>query len=677
MAEPAAAVKGDLARARELIRNARFAAAERLAQQALASNPGERREREARYLLAVAQRYDGRLEDALDTLDALLDEAPDHARAHQERGHIFLSRNRSDAAAAAYARAAALNPALAASLKALVNLEERAGRAQQARAFQERLDFLERLPPELVAVLDLTHENRLYKAERLCRDFLQKHRRHIEGMRLLADIAARLNVYDEAEFLLESCVAFAPKHLQARVDYLNILTRKTRFEQAAEQARLLLRRQPDNPQFQSALAATLVGLGRFDEGMALYQKVLRAHPRRHGLHLQLGHAQKTVGQLENAIHSYRRAYRCKPDCGDAYWSLANTKTYRFTDEELGRIERYGAAPGVATTDRAQLYFAGGKALEDREQYAAAFAWYEKGNAIKRKQSGYRSERMEARVQAQMDACVPGLFAARQGAGLDCRDPIFIVGMPRAGSTLLEQILASHSMVDGAMELHNVPALVQKLRGRSTNGKSRYPAILHELDQDYFRRFGEQYLKHTRVYRGTAPMFIDKMPNNFMHVGLIRLILPRARVIDARRDPMACCFSCFKQLFAEGQEFSYGLEETGRYYRAYVRLMEHWERVLPGFVLRVMHEDVIDDLETQVRRILDFCDLPFEKSCLEFYKTRRSIRTPSSEQVRQPIYRDGMEQWRRFEPWLAPLKEALGPAQAAESARQDGTPAAGN
>jgi len=268
--------------------------------------------------------------------------------------------------------------------------------------------------------------------------------------------------------------------------------------------------------------------------------------------------------------------------------------------------------------------------------------------------------MEARVQAQTETCTRELFENRQGVGLDCRDPIFIVGLPRSGSTLLEQILASHSMVDGTMELHNILALAQKLRGRESDKTSRYPAILHELEDDYFRRFGEQYIEDTRTYRGTAPLFIDKMPNNFVHIGLIRLILPNAKVIDARRNPMACCFSCFQQLFGEGQEFTYGLEEVGRYYRAYVRLMDHWDAVLPGHVLRVMHEDVVDDLETQVRRILDFCELPFEENCIHFHKTERNIRTPSSEQVRQPIYREGVHRWRRFEAHLNPLREALGP-----------------
>lgn len=657
-AEPSAPTE-PLAPAKQLLQTARFGEAISLTQDFLATGPDADDRVQALYLLAVAQRYDNRREQALATLDTLLAENPEYARAHQERGHIFLSLNRSEEAAPAYSRAVELNPALTSSLKSLVNLAQRLGRTEQARAAAAQLDYLKRLPPELVHVLDLMHEHKLHKAEVLCRDYLQQHRHHIEAMRLLAEIGVRMGIYDDAEFLLESCVEFAPDNVQARIDYVNILIRKTRFEQAHQQAQVLLARQPDHPGFKSTLASTLVGLGRFAEGIALFNEVLEDYPQRADLHIQIGHAQKTVGLPDAAIQSYREAYRRRADYGDAYWSLANIKTYQFTDSELKRIRHHADAPGVALTDRIALCFAGGKALEDRKEYAQAFGCYEQGNALKLRQTGYRVEQLEARVQAQVDTCTEALFSQRQGVGHDCRDPIFIVGLPRAGSTLLEQILASHSQVDGTMELHNILALAQKLRGREAEQHSRYPAILQELDADYFRRFGEQFIAQTRVYRGDAPRFIDKMPNNFLHIGLIRLILPNARVIDARRDPMACCFSCFKQLFGEGQEFTYGLPEVGRYYRAYMRLMEHWDQVLPGFVLRVLHEDVVDDLETQVRRLLDFCGLPFEQACLNFHKTERNVRTPSSEQVRQPIYRSGLEQWRNFEPWLGPLREALG------------------
>ena len=645
--------------ARKLIQSAKLGEAASLARDLLASGLEDEERAEALYLLGVAQRLGNQPREALATLQILHDENGAHARAWQERGHVCFSQGWRKEAIAAYGRAVERNPALIASWRALAALHAGNGDREGVARIRQRLDFLQRLPPELVHVIDLIHENRLYAAEQLCRTFLQRHRHHIEAMRLLAEIGTRLKIYDDAEFLLESCVEFAPDHVQARIDYTNVLIKKTKFEKANEQARQLLKLQPENRSFKTTMATTLVGLGRFEEGMALYREILDSDPTRSELHLLTGHAQKTVGALEDAIESYRQAYRHRPEFGDAFWSLANTKTYRFSDEELRHIRRYEQATGIAGEDRIHLCFAAGKALEDRADFDASFEYYERGNALKMTENRYRAEVNEDRAQAQMETCTSALFEQRAAAGSDCRDPIFIVGLPRAGSTLLEQILASHSLVDGTMELHNILALAQRLRGRQAERDSRYPRILRELDDDYFRRFGEQYIEQTRVYRGDAPLFIDKMPNNFMHIGLIRLILPNAKVIDARRNPMACCFSCFKQLFGEGQEFTYGLAEVGRYYRTYVRLMDHWDQVLPGFVLRVMHEDVVDDLESQVRRMLDFCGLPFEEDCVQFHRTERNVRTPSSEQVRQPIFREGLDQWRRFDAHLGPLREALG------------------
>ena len=648
-----------LDQAKRLIQSARPAEAASLASDLLASGLGDEARAEALYLLAVAQRFGNNPRQALATLQRLHDENHGHARAWQERGHICVAQGWLEEAIAAYNRAVERNPALSASWRALAELHAQKGDREAAGRARGRLESLQRLPPELVHVIDLSHEGKLYKAEQLCRQFLQTHRHHVEAMRLLAEIGTKLKIYDDAEFLLESCVEFAPDHVQARLDYTNLLIRKTKFEKANEQAMELLKLQPENRSFRTTLATTLVGLGRFDEGIALYREILDADPTRSQLHLLTGHAQKTVGALDDAVESYRQAYRHRPDFGDAFWSLANTKTYRFSDEELRHIRRFEQAPGIAAEDRIHLCFAAGKALEDRGEFDESFDYYERGNALKMTETRYKAEVNERRAQAQVETCTKDLFEGRPGVGSKHRDPIFIVGLPRAGSTLLEQILASHSLVDGTMELHNILALAQRLRGRQAERDSRYPGILHELDHHYFRRFGEQYIEQTRAYRGTAPFFIDKMPNNFMHVGLIRLILPNAKVIDARRSPMACCFSCFKQLFGEGQEFTYGLPEVGRYYRTYVRVMDHWDEVLPGFVLRVMHEDVVDDLETQVRRMLDFCGLPFEENCIHFHRTERSIRTPSSEQVRQPIFREGLDQWRRFEAHLGPLREALG------------------
>jgi len=650
-----------LEQSRALIRSARFDNAAVLLEAQLEQPLEPGYAREARYLLAVARRYSGAPQDALKVIDALLAEAPEYGRAHQERGHALMALQRAGDAAHAYARAVELNPGLLASWKALRELHAGTGRADQARMSQAQIDYLHGLPAQLRHVIDLLHEGKLYKAEQLCRRFLLENKHHVEGMRLLAELGIRLKIYDDAEFLLESCVELAPGHVPARTDYLNLLNRKARFDKALEQAQILLRDQPDNPVFETAMATALVGVGRLEEGIARYEKVLRRAPEKAAVHLLLGHARKAAGDFDGAVRAYRAACRIRVDYGDAYWSLANTKKYQFAEAEVAEIERQASRAGVVTQDRIHLCFAAGKAFEDRGEYATSFAYYERGNALRREQSTYDPERVENMVRAQISTCTRELFQARRGAGCTRADPIFIVGLPRAGSTLLEQILASHSMVDGTMELHEILRLAQRLGGRSTQQTSRYPQILWELDEEYFHRFGDRYLADTQAYRGGAAFFTDKMPNNFLHIGLIRLILPNAKVIDARRHPLACCFSGFKQLFGEGQEFSYSLEWLGRYYRAYVELMDHWDRVLPGFVLRVMHEDVVADLETQVRRILAFCNLPFEPACLRFNETRRSIRTPSSEQVRQGIEPASVGHWRNYQAYLGPLETALGPA----------------
>jgi tetratricopeptide (TPR) repeat protein len=369
-----------------------------------------------------------------------------------------------------------------------------------------------------------------------------------------------------------------------------------------------------------------------------------------------------VGQTAAAIESYRRAAECRADFGDAYWSLANLKTYRFTAGEIAGMQRALKAPATALVDRYHLCFALGKALEDRGEFEESFRDYQLGNELKRPECRYRGELIERNTEQQIKVCSAEFFARRSGWGTPSPDPIFIIGLPRSGSTLLEQILASHSKVEGTQELPNVQQLVSRLRGFGPEeGDPRYPRVLEQLSAEDFRQLGEEYLSATRVYRSGKPYFIDKMPNNFRHVGLMHLMLPNARIIDARREPMACCFSNFKQLFANGQEFTYSIEEIARYYRTYLELMRHWDEVLPGRVLRVYHEDVVDDLEGNVRRLIGYCGLDFEPQCVSFHENRRSVRTASSEQVRQAIYRDGLEQWKNFEPWLGPLRDALGDA----------------
>jgi tetratricopeptide (TPR) repeat protein len=526
---------------------------------------------------------------------------------------------------------------------------------------KQQLESLEALPKPLVAVTDLIAQGKLIKAEQLCKAFMQKVPRNIEGMRLLADIGSRLGVLEDAEFLLESAVEFAPDHTKARIDYIQVLRKRQNYQESLRQAKLLLDADPSNPQFQSVFAVESMQSGDYDTALSMFESILKILPEDPVTLTSRGHALKTQGQTEDAIDSYRRAIKKYAAHGEAYYSLANLKLFSFSDEEIQAMEAQESNLGISHQSRIYLNFALGKAYEDKGLFDKAFMFYERGNAFKKSQSRYKASDLTAEFKAQTEVFDDAFIASHANTGFTSPDPIFIVGLPRSGSTLLEQILASHSQVDGTMELPNMLALAQKLRrGERMSAVNHYPGILKELPAEQFLEFGEKFIDETRVHRGSAPFFIDKMPNNFRHVGLIKLMLPNAKIIDARRHPMGSCFSGFKQLFAEGQEFTYGLEEVGTYYRDYVELMDHWDKVLPGQVLRVQYEEVVADLDTQVRRILDYCGLEFEESCINFHETDRSVRTPSSEQVRQPIYQSGVEQWKNFESNLDPLKQALGP-----------------
>ena len=613
---------------------------------------------EALYLAAVAARYlkdFGATESFLSRLHAAM---PEYGRAWQEEGHLALARGDGARALEAFTRATRFNPALEASWREQARLLGEAGQVQAAQAAAAQQQRLARLSRELVAVTNHLAEGRLLRAEEICRHYLRQNPRDVEGMRLLAKIGIELGVLDDAEFLLESAVTFSPDDVQLRLDYVDVLRRRQNFEKARDEAEKLYERDPGNPLFQSRLAIESMQTGDYDRGLELFDAVLEKLPHDPANLTSKGHALKTKGVQSEAIESYRAAIASKPDHGDAWYALANLKTYRFEDSEVDAMQEQAARPDLAFMDRVHLSFALGKALEDRGDHEASFGFYDQGNALKRAQTRYSADTMSAELAKQREFCTPDLFEKHAGAGHQALDPIFILGLPRAGSTLLEQILASHSQIDGTLELPNILALAHRLRGRKA-GQSRYPEILHDLTEDQLAKFGEDFIENTRIHRQDAPFFIDKMPNNFRHIGLIHLILPNAKIIDARRAPMDCCFSGFKQLFAEGQEFTYGLTEVGRYYSDYVELMEHWDTVLPGKILRVQHEDVLDDLEGQTRRMLDFLEVPFEEACLEFHKTDRAVRTASSEQVREPINRKGQGAWKPFEPWLDPLKDALG------------------
>ena len=659
--QEASSIESDLIDVKKLMQAGDFAASERSLNLLLSKVPSNG---DVLYMLAVCYRYQKRYPEALDTLRKLRFSVPDHSRAYQEIGHVYRAMNQVDAALNSYSQAVLINPALEASIRCQIEVLREVNRSDLAiRLADLERDLLElrATPPPLIAVTDLISQGKLVKAEKLCKAFMLKNPKHIEGMRLLADIAIRLGVLEDAEFLLETAVKFSPLSTKPRIDYIQVLRKQQKYEAALSHAKVLVEQEPKNPQFQSVFAVESMQSGDYDTALRTFDSILKILPEEPATLTSRGNALKTQGKKEEAIDSYRRAIKKYPAHGEAYYSLANLKLFTFTDTEIAAMESQEQNPGVSHMARIYLDFALGKAFEDMGDYDKAFSYYERGNSFKRSQSRFISEDLTAEFKAQAEVFSQGFVQKYTDSGFDAPDPIFIVGLPRSGSTLLEQILASHSKIDGTMELPNILSLAQKLRrGDKMSGTSHYPSILKTMDAQSLRSFGEAYINDTRVHRGQAPFFIDKMPNNFRHIGLINLILPNAKIIDARRHPMGCCFSAFKQLFHEGQEFSYGLKEVGTYYKDYVDLMDHWDEVLPEKVLRVQYEEVVADLETQVRRILDYCGLDFEESCVSFYETDRAVRTPSSEQVRQPIYKSGVEQWKNFEGNLDPLKQALGP-----------------
>ena len=642
-------------RVRGLIEAQRFAEARTAAEALLMRVPENR---DVLYACAHAQRRQGDIRSALATLTRLERLHPRFSRGYQERGFCHVALKQAPEAIDAFQRAVNISPALPVSWNMLEGLYRMTGQTGEAARAAAQVARLREVPPEIVTGYTLFSDGELTRAEELARAFLLKHGHHVEAMRLLARIAVAREIHGDAQVLFEGILELAPGDHSAQLEYAQVLLKRQLYLEAERQAEALLAAQPEDRNYRTLHALTQVGLGKHRRAIELYRGLLVDAQQPAELHLSIAHLLKTLGETEAAVTEYRAAAVQRNDYGDAYWSLANLKTYRFTEEEIARMVAAETAPATSTEDRYHLCFALGKAFEDRQAYERSFEYYLRGNSLKRASIDYRAELMEHNTERQIEICTSELFERHRASGAPATDPIFIVGLPRAGSTLIEQILASHSRVEGTYELPDVPRLVAELHGRD----AQYPAILASLSGDELRALGDRYLSGTRAYRTTdRPRFIDKMPNNFRNIGLIHLMLPNAKIIDVRREPMACCFANFKQLFAEGQLFTYGLDDIARYYRTYLELMSHWETVLPGRVLRVHYEDVVHDLEGNVRRVLEFCGLEFEPACVEFHRTERSVRTASSEQVRRPIYREGLEQWRHYERWLDPLRVALGDA----------------
>jgi tetratricopeptide (TPR) repeat protein len=642
-------------RARELLSRRRYADALLAAEQLLAEKPASP---DALFLVAVSLRHLSKIPEALEALQQLGHSHRESSRVHEERGYCYVELRDAPKAIGSFERSVEINPSLETSWAMLESLYRMTGDARNAGRAGAQLAALKQLPPQVLQASKLLLDGLPARAEEIVKEYLSAARDDVAATRLLARISIELDRMEEAERLLEAALRISPDHRQARYEYACVLIERHKYHQATRALDELLKLEPADRQYRAAYAAAHVGVGAHEQAIEVYAGLI-AEESSAELLLSLGHVLKTVGRLEDSIAAYRSAAALGPLLGEAYWSLANLRTYRFSDEEIEHMRAAESAPETALVPRYHFSFALAKALEDRAKYEESWHCYERGNALRRSQSIYRPEIVEAATRRQIEICTREFFQRRAGSGSPSADPIFIVGLPRSGSTLLEQILASHSRVEGTQELPYVPNIVRDLTAQ--RGLEGYPGALESLAPSELERLGERYLREARAHRTDKPYFIDKMPNNFRFLDLIHLMLPNAKIIDARRHPIACCLSNLKQLFAAGQEFAYRAEDVARYYRAYLDLMGHWDTALPGRVLRVVYEDLVDDLGAAARRVLSFCGLEFEPACLEFYKTRRSIRTASSEQVRQAIFREGIEQWKHFDPWLGPLKEALGDA----------------
>ena len=647
----------DLNDATQAVKDSRFKDALNLLKTILKENPNHI---DSLYLAAVSARYLKQFDDSKQYIEHLLLNAPDMGRAYQELGHLNRDMGNEEKAAAHYRQACELNPALLAAWNSLYKYFTNNNNKPAADHALEQINKLKSLPGSLLYIDQILNEGRLGVAEAKCRAFLKENPTHTYAMSLLSEIANRLGYFDDAEFLLEKAVEFKPDDGDLRMKYASILRKKQKFAKTMEQVDILCDMDPENLTYQAQKASEIMQNGDHEAAVVLLDNILKKNPYNFSSLTSKGHAQKTLGKTDLAIESYQSAYQIKPDHGEAFFSLSNLKTYSFSDVELMAMREQVSRVDLSLRDKAYFHFALAQGCEVKGEYEEAFFHLEKGNKIKNDQSQYSIERMDKELQAQIDVCDDSFFNDLGEGGNPTKDPIFILGLPRAGSTLIEQILASHSMIDGTLELPNILSMAQSLRGDDIYGKlGNYPKSMQSLTLEEREAFGQKFIDDTKMHRKEAPFFTDKMPNNFRHIGLIHLIMPNAKIIDARRYPLDCCFSMFKQLFAQGQEFSYGLAEAGSYYRSYVKLMDHWEQVLPGKILRVNNEDVINDLEGQVIRILNYLELPFEKSCISFHETKRSVRTASSEQVRKPVNKEGMERWKPYSKNLKPLVESLG------------------
>lgn len=595
---------------------------------------------------AIAER---RIEEAIGLF-------PDFAGAHETYGDLLLVQGRAKDAISAYETALRLDPTN-------VRAHDKIERARAARANRTTADAAAGPPGTAIderirTAMEFERSGDLKSAETIYREVLTKNPDHVDAMRLLAGIAVHNERHREAEVFLKKAVKLAPDYTRAWVDLAQVQRELEEFDDAIDSAREVLRLAPENAESHVVFASAVGAAGDHEEAVRAYARALEISSDRPAAACGMAHHQKTLGDSEAAIASYRRAIELKPDHAEAWWSLANLKTFRFEEREVEAMERLLERDDLPDEARAQLNNALGLEYENRADYARAFDRFRECNAIRRRHETYDPMDTESTYDRIIEMFTPEFFERNAGVTTAAVTPIFVVGLPRSGSTLIEQILASHSQVDGTHELSDLSRAVRASWRKRR--RSRFPEALADFGVADWQRIGESYLQRTERFRRGAPWFIDKNPNNFVYAGLLKLAIPNAKIIDARRHPLDSCLGSYKQLFASGQPFTYDATELAEYYLQYRRLMDHWHAVLPGFALEVDYESVVADLDGEVRRMLDFCELPFEAACLRFHETRRAVKTASSEQVRRPIYSAAVHRWRDYEPYLVEFIEILAP-----------------
>ena len=600
-----------------------------------------------------------RFDEANARIEHALSIYPEFARPHEVRGELLLAKNELPGAAEAFQQALKLDPKRQRARMKLGQVFMYMGRVEEAQALKAEFMESSQDNQDIAEAAELEKEEKFAEAEQIYRQILTRHPDNVSAMRLWARLGVQQKRYAGAEALLQQAVKVAPGFKRAWADLCSTQVEQEKFDDAIKNAKRLIKLQPRSPDGHIWLAVASALAGHHQDAVESFDNALEIAPDHVGALCGKANASRTIGDQDGAIALFRRSIKANPLHAEAYWSLANLKTFRFEDSEVDDMLALLGDERIPPEGQVQLNNALGLEFDGRKEYDRAFEFIDRGNILRREQEFYDRVENEERVDLSIDAFTQQFLEDNAGHGDPDSAPIFIVGLPRSGSTLLEQILSSHSMVDGTHELADLSKSI-KFNRKLTGPRLRYPTSVANMNADGFKRLGNEYIERTRRYRGSRPFFTDKNPNNFVHVGLLHLILPNAKIINARRHPLDSCFGSYKQLFAQGQPFTYDLVEIGEYYLQYQRLMDHWHEVLPGKVLDVHYEEVVADLEGQVRRILEYCELDWEESCLRFHETSRSVKTASSEQVRQPIYSSAVNTWRHYEQHLGALIEVLEP-----------------